>query len=401
VPDLLVRRLTEAGVPEATIGAAERFGDRYAGLEEIGPAARAWLRGPPGRPLGDAPRRPPTWLLDLAAPWLHAQAPPGTTPVGLVISVELALDWPTLVPDLAPTLDSQTPVAAVATDFGAAVSAIAVGDAFRDTLPQASLTAAGRDWSGVELAARMTGLRDLIRAHAPALVWAGVTAERGARGLRSAAWTDPESGPVRPDAAHLPDLLMPDGMWCHVLSEGRLERLGGLPDSARWIADGRVELTVGAPEQWLPGHPDRPALQARARELLHACLVSGPDVAAMTAARGPADRGRDSVHGRHDDTDGPRAGDADRGRRSRPARRCPACLSAAGGAVRSRSPRPPRVHTDTCASTMSTRHPPPVSLVLCALPGAPRPDGWSAEWDQGDRGWRAGPTCLPLLDSAR
>ena len=30
----LVRRLTEAGVPDAVIGAAERFGDRYADLEK-------------------------------------------------------------------------------------------------------------------------------------------------------------------------------------------------------------------------------------------------------------------------------------------------------------------------------------------------------------------------------
>ncbi len=294
VPELLVRRLAEAGVPEAAIGTAERFGDQYGRVEEFGPAARAWLRGPPGRPLGDALRQPPTWLLDAAASWLHREAPPGTQPVGLVISVDVALSWPTLVPDLAPTLGSQTPVAVVATDFVTTAGAVAVGDGYRDTLPQASLTAAGQGWGAAELSARLTVQRDLVREHASVLAWAGVSGEAAARGLRSAGWSDPAPGAARPDPAYLPDLLVPDGMWYQLLSEGHLERLGGPPAGARRLGAGWVELTVGEPEQWLPGHPDRPALQARARELLRGCLASGTEVAALTRDRMRAARARDT-----------------------------------------------------------------------------------------------------------
>jgi hypothetical protein len=47
-----------------------------------------------------------------------------------------------------------------------------------------------------------------------------------------------------------------------------LERLRGLPPGMVELASGRFELTIGEPEQWVPGHRDHKAVRARARHIL-------------------------------------------------------------------------------------------------------------------------------------
>lgn len=39
------------------------------------------------------------------------------------------------------------------------------------------------------------------------------------------------------------------------------------PAGATELPGGRVEVTIGEPEQWLPGHPDRAAVGNEARRL--------------------------------------------------------------------------------------------------------------------------------------
>jgi hypothetical protein len=70
--------------------------------------------------------------------------------------------------------------------------------------------------------------------------------------------------------------------------------LGGAPSGARPLADGRVELTVGEAEQWVPGHPDRPGVLARARELLAGCLVDEGTALTLTRDRLAQARARDT-----------------------------------------------------------------------------------------------------------
>lgn len=104
----------------------------------------------------------------------------------------------------------------------------------------------------------MRSQRDLIRTRASGLselAWAGVTA-----------------------TGQSMDLLMPDTMagnedelgpvWCQVLSEAQLQRLGGPPPAAVELPTGRFELTIGEPEQWVPAHPQQEAIRAHARRIL-------------------------------------------------------------------------------------------------------------------------------------
>jgi hypothetical protein len=290
VPQLIARRLEEAGVAQAVIAAAPRMGDRHGAVTGLAPAVRAWLCGPRGRPFGVAPRRPPGWLLRIAVGWLSAHHPPGVAPVGLVVSAELPQDWPTLAEALEPALHTATPVAAVASDFRAAATALAVEGGLLDTAPAAALTAAGdRD-----LRADLTSMRDLVLAHAAEFVWAGVGVADSARDAYVAGT----------DVGEVADVLVPDGMWFQLLSEGHLDRLGGRPpgavrlDGGRFgsgrFGGGRFALTVGEPEQWLPTHPDRDDVAARARALLAGCLAGPGEVLALRRDRLLAARANDT-----------------------------------------------------------------------------------------------------------
>jgi hypothetical protein len=79
-----------------------------------------------------------------------------------------------------------------------------------------------------------------------------------------------------------------------VLSPGHLDRLGGSPPAAEPLGGGRVGLTVGEPEQWLPGNPDGAGVRARARELLAACLVDEATGTQLMRERLNAARARDT-----------------------------------------------------------------------------------------------------------
>jgi hypothetical protein len=74
-------------------------------------------------------------------------------------------------------------------------------------------------------------------------------------------------------------------MWYQMLSRGHVERLGGPPPGAVALGADRFELTIGEPNQWLPGHPDRDALQDHGRALLARCLVTAEEATALTRQR--------------------------------------------------------------------------------------------------------------------
>jgi hypothetical protein len=287
VPDLIAGRLREAGVRDAVVSVPARIGDRYGIIRSFAPAARAWLCAPLARPFGDAPRRPPVHLLEIAAQWLRGEvesgAEPGPELRGLIISVETPLTWQTLpaVAGAVLAADSGTPAVVVMSDFATSAAAVGVVGQFRNTVPQATLSAAGAGWTAGDVAARMRRQREAIRVNAGELDWAGIIAEVDARDLTSPRCHDRDVPSVRPPVDMLTDVLVPDAAWYQVLSAGHLRRLGGPPPGAVPLAADRVELTIGEPEQWLPGHPDRDAVRAQGRDLLAGCLVDADEAVAM------------------------------------------------------------------------------------------------------------------------
>jgi hypothetical protein len=74
-----------------------------------------------------------------------------------------------------------------------------------------------------------------------------------------------------------PDEFHAGPMWYQLISDAQLQRLGAPPPGLAQMPNGRLELTVGDPEQWVPGHPENAAVHARARQF----LPSDPDPGAM------------------------------------------------------------------------------------------------------------------------
>ena len=187
VPELVARHLTDGGIRDAVVDTPQRIGDRYATVTAFAPAARAWLRGPLGTPFGPAPRDAPGYLLDAVVEWVRQ--PPEPDPIGVIVSMELPLTWSTVGGALMPALATGSSVAVVASDFQTSAIAGAVQGRFGGTVPQASLTMAGRGLPPAALVAAMVHQRELARAYAGRLVWAGVTASPDARDTLSAAGT--------------------------------------------------------------------------------------------------------------------------------------------------------------------------------------------------------------------
>jgi hypothetical protein len=290
VPGLIARRLRDAGVLDAEIRLPDPNRGLLRAISGFTPMTQALLRGPLGPPLGDRPANLPGDLLDLAIDWLRREHQPAAALVGVAASVEFPLEFESARSTMAEVLDAEARANLAVSDFRTFVAAAAIECGGFSEL---ALTAAASAPDAGRLAGFLRRQRDLIRHVAPAITWAGVTAEAHFT-LYSTHWTDPtpyqpprpgRPNPHRPGVKQLADILVPDAMWCQILSPGHLDRLGGVPPGAVEVAADRFELTIGEPEQWLPEHPDRAAVQARGRELLAGCLVSTDEADALTRQR--------------------------------------------------------------------------------------------------------------------
>lgn len=286
IPGILVDHLAEAGITEATVDVADRIGSRYATAESLGPAARAWIRWPLAT-RADSAR--PGWLWEATRRASAVRGDPAT----VIISVEIPLTWDDVPEVVGGALREGQPATVVAGDFTTSIAACALDHAYR-LAPQAALTVAGPPTT--DTATAMTSLRDALRSDPGTFAWAGIGATADARHFLIPQWM-PDDALTPVDL--LPETAVPDATWFQILSEGHLARLGGPPPGSRALDAGRVELTIGEPEQWLPDHPDHPALLARARRLLAPCLLDPAEAATLSRERiadAGADKWRDAQY---------------------------------------------------------------------------------------------------------
>jgi hypothetical protein len=252
IPRLLATSLELAGITDATIGPAPVKGGRYEILGSLGPAVRTILCGPPAAPGGR--RGVPPKLAEVAVDWLRGESRPGWELRALLIAAEVSVTWDTLRPVIDGALQPLLSVSALASDFATAAAAITVGECLGQGTAMATTRAGQPD---TEITSRMRAMREAVRAQAsrPELWLASVTIQPDSQNLYGASldnWSE--------DFFHL--------AWYQILSPERLRRIGGLPPGAAELPGGRVELTVGEPGQWLPGHPDHDAIRQRAAQLL-------------------------------------------------------------------------------------------------------------------------------------
>jgi hypothetical protein len=257
VPGLLARRMEQAGITDAEICAAPLAGRRYEVPESFTPIARAWLQGSGDRRAhwreGTRPWLEPR-LIDAGAEWLRHEHQPGMELTALVSAVELPVLPETVRQVVSGILGTENYTAVLASDFATAAASVVFGQ-FRGC--GLVLSAAGRDWATSDVTARMRQQREFIRQHAqlPELVWAGVTAEPASFYLTTVDLTRPDYQDIGP-------------VWYQLLSRDQLRQLGQPPAGAVELPGGRVELTIGESEEWIPGKRSRRKAETRARHLL-------------------------------------------------------------------------------------------------------------------------------------
>lgn len=252
VTDLVIRRLHKGGIGAAEISSAPEVDDRYSAISSFSPVAQAWLGGTGDRPLDKGiTRRLDMRLVELATEWLRQEYHNRMESVALAVSAEVAFNWETAGAVARGILGTLSGTAMFVSDFSSEIASAVLGSFLGTGL---SLIAAGADWPAPEVARHMHGQRDLIRAHATELAWAGVTAQTDNRYLLTA--TLSRTTPV------------PGTLWYQLLSAHQLRGPGGSPEGAVELSGGKAELTVGEPEQWVPGHPDRNAVMTQARRLI-------------------------------------------------------------------------------------------------------------------------------------
>ncbi|WP_306829591.1 hypothetical protein [Catenuloplanes nepalensis] len=228
---------------------APEIGDRYLTLDGFPVMARAMLRSP-GQTVG----MPPTAeVVSAALDWLQSCRRPGDELLGLIVSMESPLSWPRVRPMLDMVLQGEAGASVLTTDFATAAAAVSFPSSH---LSGPTLTAAGAGWGPAEVADRMRAQRDHIRRHAGVLGWAGVTAQ----GTRTGSVWLSDNG--RYEAAQ------PRPLWYQMLTAEQVRHLGDPPKGATPLPGGRAEVTIGEPEQWVPGHRDNRTVERLARRIL-------------------------------------------------------------------------------------------------------------------------------------
>jgi hypothetical protein len=248
VPGLLARRMEQAGITDAEICLAPLARTRYNGThydvpDSVTPIARAWLQGNDDRwNEGTRPWLEPR-LIDAGAEWLRHEYQAGTQLTVLVGGAAFPVLPETLPPVVSGILDTENYTAVLGSDFATAAASVVFGQFLGRGL---ALAAGWRDWDTSDVTARMRQQREFIRQHAqlPELVWAGVTAEPASFYFA------------------MPDLTRQDypaigPVWYQLLSRDQLQQLGQPPAGAVELPSGRMELTMGEPEEWMPGERSR------------------------------------------------------------------------------------------------------------------------------------------------
>jgi hypothetical protein len=181
---------------------------------------------------------------------------PEPEPRVLIGATELQVTWSELPQLIEAAYPSASLLTVISTDFTTTQTSVTYGGFYGTGVVLSASRAAAIP---ANVADDMRSQRDMILAHVNELVWAGVDLETNGSMIIS---------PARKDYDE-PD---PCPLWFQLLTPEQIRHLGGPPEGSRLLPDGRVELTIGDPEQWVPGHPDQQTVRHRARQLLNLAI---------------------------------------------------------------------------------------------------------------------------------
>lgn len=284
VPELLARRLEEAGVGAATVVVPDLGG--ALDVLDTTPGC-AILRLFPA-PDGPHTTIPADWL-DVAMEWVVGDLR-GSEPVAARI---LSVEHEVAAHEAAAVLH-ECGVARAWCDLvnGDPADRIRTVSLTYGRLPHLALAAGGPGIDGPGLLARFALLQDVARELAADVAYAccdiEATFEGLAVGLPVDGWRARGGGAPNRVAAVACDVAVPDAFPWQILGPGHLARIeaaGEEPPPLEHLGDGRVEVTLGDPADWLPRSLARVDAQEDAIAWLAPLLLDEDELAAIEASR--------------------------------------------------------------------------------------------------------------------
>lgn len=287
IPGLVAARLEEAGLADAQIDAPEPGGP----LDRLDTCPNAVVLRLFPAPAGSAGALPASWI-DIACEWVLGDvAPTDSVPMRL-----LGAEFDLKVAD-APAILHQASLAGAWCDVvnGNLDERVRTGSITFGRAPHVALAAGGPACDSNALLARYELLCEVARELAADVTYACVdleaTFEGIGLGLGGGGWRSHGGASPNLVAGQLADALVPDVFPFQILSKGHLARLapegdGLVPALGEVIADGRVEVVVGDPADWLPIYDDqREQVRAEGFELLAPLLATDAEVEELLRAR--------------------------------------------------------------------------------------------------------------------
>ncbi len=287
IPDLIADRLEEAGVADAVVRAPEPGGalDRL----DSCPNAVVLRLFPP--PLGEGGGLPAAWI-DIAGEWVLGDlAPTDSVPLRL-----LAVEFDVKVANASAILHQASAAQAWCDVVNGNVeerlrtASITFGKA-----PHVALAAGGPACDSHALLARFELLSEVAREYAGGVSYACLDIETTfdgiGLGLPNTGWRDQGGASPNLVAGRLSDVLVPDAYPYQILGKGHLARLGfdtldeGDPPFGEVVADGKVELLIADPMDWLPIYDNRQEVLEQGWELLAPLLANDQQVADLLGDR--------------------------------------------------------------------------------------------------------------------
>lgn len=266
VPDIVARHLEQAGVADAVVAVPDREGPLLDGT--LWPPFVLFHKGPAvilsvfPKDFNTARLAPldPAWLAEAAA-WVLG--PPGGG--GELMAMVVSMQFPLPSGQAAALLEAVNHVQYAGTMLvgGDLDARVRLANCRPGAVPYMCLAAGGPAATAGDLVADFVALREVARRLVGHLGVAVVDFEE------TFGWA--EAGLYRARSMLI-------NQWCldvepyQILGPAHLARLGGLPPGGRHLADGRFEVSLGEPADWLPGTATRAAAQAAARQVLGPCL---------------------------------------------------------------------------------------------------------------------------------
>ena len=287
VPDIVARRLDEVGAGDANVTAPAPGG----ALDRLDSCPNAVVLRLFPAPSGAEGTLPAAWI-DIACEWVLGDLARGDTVPARLLGI--GFDLPAAD---APAILHQASLARAWCDVvngdlsdRARSASITFGRA-----PHVALAAGGPSCDSNALLARFDLLCEVARDLAPDVAYACVdvedTFENVGLGLTDPAWSDRGGASPNLVAGELVDVLVPDAFPYQILGKGHLARFDpdsmevGEPPIGEALGEGKVEVLIGDPADWLPIFDVRADARAEGWEILAPVLATGAAVSDMLADR--------------------------------------------------------------------------------------------------------------------